>query len=228
MGKVKLVIGLLLSVSSAWAATVTDDFNRVAAMNSTGATIGSDWHSSRTTGQWGITNQQVVANMTEANSVLYNSALETVSGGGTLFTLSLDVTTVAASAWGGIVFNYQNPTNFYWLRYKGNANNYSLVRMVNGATANIVNSTIGGTFALDTAYTLTVASSNAYEFAYEIKETVGGTVLKSGTAIDSVSSFTGGYAGILETTTGYGPHTFDNFSLNVYRTPKLSLIVLTN
>jgi hypothetical protein len=219
MKKTAVIIGVALSISSAWATLVTDDFNRTAAMNSTGQTIGTDWHSSRTTGQWGITNQQVVANMTEADSVLYNSSLETISGGGTNFTASLDVKALVNNAWAGLVFNYQNPTNFYYFRYKSGASNYAIARVVDGVAGNLVNLTITGTFATNTDYSVSVASSNAYEFAYEIKETVGGSVLVSGTATDSVSSFTGGYAGILQTTTGAGRHTFDNFSLEVIPEP---------
>ena len=193
---------------------VTDDFNRPdGGMNSTGATVGPDWHSSRTTGQWGIVDQRVVANMVEANSVLYNSVLETISGNGTNFTASLDVKAFGAY-WAGLAFNYQNPTNFYYFRYKGAASDYQMYRMEDGASVKLFGVTISGVFATNTDYTLTVASSNAYEFAYEIKET-GGAVLASGTTTDSASLFTGGYAGILQTSTGADRNSFDNFSVTV-------------
>ena len=219
MKKIAVVISVALNVSFAGAALITDDFNRAnTALTSTGAMVGSNWHSSRTTGGWGITDQKAVASMTEANSVLYNSSLETISGNGTSFTLSLDVTAFGPY-WAGIAFNYQDPENFYWLRYKGDANNFSLVRFIDGTSQSIVNSTITGTFAADTAYTLTVSSSSAYKFVYEIKEAVGGAVQVSGTATDSDSAFTGGYAGIYQSTTGPGRNTFDNFSLNVIPEP---------
>ena len=219
MKKFISIISLLLGASSAWATIITDDFNRAdTGLNSSGATVGADWHSSRTTGGWGITDQKVVASMTEANTVLYNDTLETVSGGGTFFSLSLDVT-ASGVYWAGVVFNYQDADNFYWLRYKGTASNYSLVRFIGGSAKNVIATTITGTFATNTAYTLTVASSNAYEFTYEIKETVGGSVMVSGTETDSESAFTGGYAGILQSTTGPGRNTFDNFSLEVIPEP---------
>ncbi len=196
---------------------IKDDFTRP----DTGLNAGNDfvdpgWKNSKVgSSQWGVENQRVVANLAsvDANTVLYNALLETVSGNGTNFTASLDVN-IAGSYWAGMAFHYQNPTNFYYLRYKGDATNYQMYRMVDGISSTLLNLTLpGGTFASGTDYTLTVISSNAYEFAYEIKETGSGTVMASGSVTDSLSSFSGGYAGILQTSVGLGCATYDNFSL---------------
>jgi hypothetical protein len=210
-----LILGVT-GLSSAWCAQVTDDFNREDTfLDETGESLGTKWHSSRASAGWGIENGQVSVKSSEPNSVLYNSSQKTMSGSGSSFTVSLDVTARTSPVWAGIVLHYQDADNYYCFRYKAEANNYALARMVDGDLVNLVNLTLEtGAFAVGKSYTLTVKSSDPYQFEYEIRET-GESILATGVATDGNSSFTGGYAGILETTIGPNRNTFDNFSLEV-------------
>jgi hypothetical protein len=225
MKKSIAIISILLGASTVWAALITDNFNRDnVALTTDGSQIGANWVSSKAVAQWGISGNRLISENPASpagHAVLYNTGVSTVSGNGTNFTVSLDVMALSGTTdpWAGIVFNYQDANNFYWFRLKGNANNYSLVRFVDGSVQNIVATTAGSNFAFDTDYTLKVYSSAAYTFDYEIKETLSGTVLVSGTATDADSNFTGGYAGVLQSTTGADRNSFDNFSVEVIPEP---------
>jgi len=217
--KFLVIISVLLNAMLLQAASIPDDFNRAdRAANGNGALIGANWVSSR--GGWGIEDGRLIQNMssTQGNAVLYNTALETISGNGTNFTVSLDVMALGLNAWAGMAFNFQDADNFYWFRYKGGASDWSLSRFVGGNSTHIASGRIDGTFSFNTDYTLKVNSSAAYTFSYEIKEAVTGLVLVSGTATDAKSSFTGGYAGVLQSTVGI-KNSFDNFSVEVIPEP---------
>lgn len=204
---------------------LADNFNRASSgMNSSGITVAPDWFSSRTTGQWGITNRQVVANMVEGNSVLYNDSFETSSGSGTGFTVNLDVTALTENSWAGVVFNYQDAGNFYFLRYKSDAANYVLARMNNGTIENLISSTLdSGVFSTDIGYTLTVSSEEAGHFSYRIKEPAGAVLVEGTVADGSASPLTGGYAGLLQSSLGPNRHSFNNFSIETGSTPSITL-----
>jgi len=214
MKKQIAIISLLLGASTVWAELVTDDFNRAdQGLTSDGSQIGANWENSSTLSKWGISHDRLISEAVGAGTqpVLYNTALSTVSGNGAKFTVSLDVMALSQNVWAGIAFNYQDENNFYWFRLKGGVNNWSLARFVDGAGEHMASGSITGDFAFDTDYTLTVSSSEAFTFDYEIKETATGEVLVTGNATDANSSFTGGYAGVLQSTTGPNRNSFDNF-----------------
>jgi hypothetical protein len=220
MKKLAVLYSVALHAASAWATVITDDFNRAdVEITSRGPLIGPDWV--RGNGGWGISNERLIQNMssTQANSVLYNAALETISGGGANFTVSLDVMALGVDAWAGIAFNYQDVDHFYYFRFKGDAGHWALSRYASGKATPIASGTMAGTFALDTDYTLKVSSSEPFTFDYEIKETATGEVLVSGTAADSHASFTGGYAGVLQSNMGPNRNSFDNFRVEVISEP---------
>jgi hypothetical protein len=213
---------ILLGASTVWAAQFTDDFNREGvALTTGGSQIGENWVSSKAVAQWGISDQRLISEAVGQGTqpVLYNTAVSTVSGDGAKFTVSLDVMALSGDARAGIAFNYQDENNFYWFRLKGGSHNWSLVRFVDGAVEHMASGSITGEFAFDMDYTITVSSPEAYTFDYEIKETATGEVLVSGTATDSHASFTGGYAGVLQSTTGPNRNSFDNFSVEVIPEP---------
>lgn len=214
MKKALLVVALLLYVSAAsWAATVADDFNRPdVSLTVNTALIGADWiNGAGAEDQWGIASGQLV-NSATAPGVLVNTAATMSSGNGEAFTFSVDLTPVQASRWMGVVFNYQDVDNYYYLRFKTGANSCYVYKKVAGGA---LTSLTGGTFvasenfALDTAYTITVSSTNSCEFDVGIS---GGTLTASGTAVDGVQSLASGYAGLMIEANGVGAK-YDNFLL---------------
>jgi hypothetical protein len=219
MNKTKAIVAACIFGAAVRAATVTDDFNRDGrGMHSSGATVGSGWQSSQPLGQWGIENQRLVVNLkTDGdNTVLYNTGTE-LNG---CFTVQADVKSLAANTWAGLAFHVQDAKNFYYFRYKSGAVNYALVRMIDGKSVILANLKLPGCiFEIETDYTLTVRSSVAGSFDYEVKETGTGAVLASGTAEDSFVPLAGGYAGVLQTTQGPNRNSFDNFVLEVTPAP---------
>ena len=210
----------LVALSVRAGVAITDHFNRAdRSLTPDGALIGANWVS--TGGLWGLKDQRLIqdtsSSTADGNSVLYNTAVSTVSGD--RFTVSLDVMALdkGINTWAGIVFNCLDVHNFYYFRYKANAGNYSLSRRVDSKISHMVNRSISGEFATNTDYTLTVSSSKAYTFDYEIRETLSGTVLVSGTITDANATWTSGYAGILQASRGSMINSFDNFSLMVSR-----------
>lgn len=227
MKKMMVIIAMVLCVSSVWAALINDNFNRTDTSYSTsGTTIGANWVNSMGTDTWKVSNSNLFVNSVSSptHAILYNNALSTVSGGGTNFTLKADVSAGVANGWAGITFNYQNPTNYYQLRIKGNSSAYQLISVVNGANGTVmVNKTDATTtFAVGTLYSLTVTSSDAYNFGFTITEVGSSTVLNlTTTAVDPNSLFAGGYAGLYTPTSNAADPDakFDNFSLQVIPEP---------
>ncbi|MEI8207279.1 MAG: hypothetical protein WCG03_10410, partial [Kiritimatiellales bacterium] len=130
----------------------------------------------------------------------------------------------------GVVFNYQNASNYYTLRFKTGAAGYQLLGVSNNALIIVKsgNST-GGNFAADTLYTVTVASDAVYDFDYSIKSVDGlTTFVPLTTSVATNSFFTGGYAGLyLGSLPSPAPDAkFDNFSLTVIRPATLGLVVI--
>lgn len=194
-----------------------DNFNRVnTSMSNDGSVIGEYWRNSRTDAKWGIAGGQVVAASGAAAAVLYNTLLETTSGNGAGFVLSADIKGLVSNAWSGVAFNFQDPQNYYYLRIKIGAPSYQMIRVVEGVETRLgaAGNLPSGVFSTNAAYTLTVSSSNTYEFSFAITDAKTGTLMASGSRIDDASSFNGGYAG-LHYFNSTDKARFDNFSLKV-------------
>jgi hypothetical protein len=194
-----------------------DDFNRVnTSMSTDGSVIGEYWRNSRTDAKWGIAGGQIVAGAGTTAAVLYNTLLETTSGNGAGFVLSADIKGLVSNAWSGVSFNFQDPQNYYYLRIKTGAPSYQMIRVVSGLETRMgaAGNLSSGIFSTNTAYTLTVSSSNAYEFSFAITDAKTGTLMASGSRIDDASSFSGGYAG-LHYFNSTDKARFDNFSLKI-------------
>ncbi len=206
-----------LAVETVPGTLVTDDFNRSPVdYTSDGSLIRSDWVASG--GSWALTNSALYysAAASGGNDVLYSMAGETVSDGDGLgFTVRADVKARGASTWGGIVFNYQNPTNYYMLRIKGDFPTYQLLRNVDGSINTIISKSDAlEAFAVGSYYTLTVTSTNAYEFDCTITRKGKSEQLNPFShGVDGTQAFTGGRAGFFCTTAGTPSFEYDNFLL---------------
>ena len=232
MKKSIAVVVALMGVFSVWAdlvvtpVSVTDDFSRTAGYNSGGA-MGAPgiWTNGYTSGsaQWGIVDGEASANLgTGAVGLLVNKALETVSGNGSNFVLSASVKASTTDTWAGVMFNYTDENNYYYFRYKSGTGSWQVQAVKGGVSDRLgVASTAPMTFENNTFYTLTVSSTNLYEFNLSIKETVSGTVLVSDSRIGEVASeqLSGGYGGLYQSSTGNDRVRFDNFSLQVIPEP---------
>ena len=218
MKKSMLTISMLCAASAAWAVLVTDDFNRPDQDYTNDCSlIGVGWDQEVTENKWSINGGKVYANPSVRPAVMYNTGLETASGGGNSFTFSMEETPRLDTLWSGVVFSYQNPSNFYILRFKTAADDYQLLSSVDGSLGILNAGHASENFLNGGAYTLTVTSDAAYDFDFSI--TQGSTVLASGNGVDGDSNFTGGYAGTYVDKTGGAPAKYDNFSLEVIPEP---------
>lgn len=228
-----ILAGILCCGSVVRAATITDDFNRADTVFSTdGSQIGASWvNGAGTTNVWAIGSSNLMLQVygtetpatTAGPSILYNDSLQTTSGGGMSFTLSADLQPVS-NRWVGLVFNYQNPSNYYEFRVAGDSSKYQFVAVNDGVASAKINRTDAVVpFTSDTFYTLTVSSDAAYEYRFSITEAGSAVALNpTTTGSDSSESFTGGYAGLYQAG-GWtvDPLTlYDNFYLSTYITPK--------
>ena len=224
MKKMIYIACLLLGVSSAWAGTVTDDFNREATgmdRSSDPSVVGHNWRNGDLDHSfWGITNNAVDGMLASWDHVLYNDALQTISGDGANFTVSLDVKGNAGGVWvGGVAFNVQDGDNWYGLRFKTGFGYLQFTKTVNGGAS--VTTLVGDlpNFAADTYYTITVSSSVAGTFNVDIREKGSATAIWTGTKTDHWSPetpLTGGYGGIYVAQAGLNfpaLQSFDNFEL---------------
>lgn len=198
-----LMVGLVCGMAQA--ATYVDDFNRA------DGSLGANWTIAG--GDYAITNGQVACS-SSGNVVAYWNKGQTLNSGTNGFAISTMVSLSAASnsAWTGLTFNYQNPTNFYQLRYSG-LGEVQMLRFVNGANVAFYNPA-GTEFAHvpNRPYLLEVSSMTPYIFRASIKDTVTGAVVWSTAATtDGTSSFTDGYGGYYSSSLGLV--LFDDFAL---------------
>ena len=216
MKKSILFIGLLLGVSAARGALITDDFNRGDTDYATpGVSIGGTWANGIGSDLWSVTNGTVNMDVTSGSAALINNGLTTISGGGTNFTLSADIARVPSGTMPGLVFNFQDDNNYYLLRLL--SDKYQVFAVYDGTIESVLSVTEGA-FADNTFYTVTITSSDAYNYSFTITEQGSSTVLNSTTSwTDPNSRFTGGYAGFYGAgNTAVLPEgSFDNFSLEV-------------
>jgi len=74
-----VIVSVLSNAALLQAASFTDDFNRAdQGLTGSGSLIGVTWVSSG--GQWGISNQRLISEGAGTQPVLYNTAVNTVSG----------------------------------------------------------------------------------------------------------------------------------------------------
>jgi hypothetical protein len=212
----------LLNVDALPGTLVTDDFNRAdVAYTTDGSQIRSDWVA--TGGNWGILNQVLsYTNAVSVNQVLYNTAGETISNtNGYSFTVQADVSPKRAAAWGGIIFNYQDPDNYYEARIKGADDSYQIIRYADGATSTILSkSDADVTFNVGSFYTLKVTSTNTYDFEFTITRKGETTIVNPfTTGTDTLETFSGGRAGLFVSSSGNPSFQYDNFILQQISPP---------
>lgn len=217
MRKSILTICVICAVSAVHAATIEDDFNRadMAAPSSDTSLIGANWKQSATSvDEWQVSGNYLHSHAVTTLALLYNDALETVSGNGTNFVLNTHVASKSLGSWVGLAFNYQDDDNFYVVRFKSGSNSYQLLRWVGGAVGVIQSSTAPQNFEEDAFYKITVTSDTEYTFSFSITKDAGATTLGSGFQTDANHSHTGGYAALYVGNGGYAAG-HDNFSLSV-------------
>ncbi len=215
------VLGMLCAASAAWATLVVDDFNRAnTPVSSDTSLIGANWkQTAGSTDEWIISGNYLHSHALASPGILYNDALQTVSGSGSNFTLSLDVASKTSGAWAGVVFNYQDGNNYYMARFKSDASGFQMIKVVNGNLGVMQYGTTAANFSEDVFYTMTIESDAPYVFDITITEAGETDVFGSGTQrTDTGSNFTGGYGGTYANSAGYSAG-FDNFSLQVVPEP---------
>ncbi len=232
-----LIIVFLVAMSAARAAEMTDDFNRDnTAQTANTVNIGGtgwvqDGDGTSTGSDWFINGNELRGRNRQANAFLRNTALETISGGGTNFTLSVDVSPLASNVWIGTVFNYTSTNNYYVLRIKGDATNWQLLGVDGGVQSTLVSGTISsGKFAQDTFYNMRITSDTAGSFNFAITAQGSSTVLNSVTNYtDATNPLQGGNAGMFFSLATLGQNAeYDNFSLMVNSAKSLRLFLITS
>ncbi|MGE4489586.1 MAG: hypothetical protein AB7E95_08590 [Kiritimatiellales bacterium] len=206
------------------ATSITDDFERTAAASADG-TLGTTgaWTNEFADSTWGTTSGVVIGNLAANHRALVNKALQI----GTGFTLKADVQVNYVNGWAGISFNYQDSNNYYAFRFKSNTGLYTVSKIVNGAAPiNIESETNVGTFSSSSAYTLTVTTENGIDYTFDILDSTTQTSVLASTLTMSDTTFSGGYAGLFQTTSGPSRAKFDNFSLVIPEPASLSLMVI--
>ncbi|MCF7816426.1 MAG: hypothetical protein K9M54_00960 [Kiritimatiellales bacterium] len=198
-----LTMGLVYG--TAQATTYVDNFNRA------DGSLGANWTIAG--GDYAITNEQVAVS-TSGNVVAYWNKGQTLNSGTNGFAISTTVSLNADvnSAWTGLAFNYQNPSNYYEFRYSGTGE-VQVLRFVDGSAAAFYNPA-GTEFAHvpNRPYRLEVSSISNYTFRATIKDTVtGALVWEVPAATDGTSSFTDGYGGYYSSS--LGKVLFDDFEL---------------
>ena len=195
-----------------------DDFNRPdVAVTSDTSLLGRTWtNGAGAANEWTIVSGIMHSHPLTRPGILYSTELETIGGNGTKFTLNVDVASKNPGLWSGVVFNYQNENNYYYIRFQEGSSRYQMVAMAGGTESIIVDETDASTtFAEDLFYTINVASDGNYKFNFTITEVGSSTVLNPTTvAVDSSESLADGYAGLLAPHVGYSSK-FDNFALRL-------------
>ncbi len=226
-------------VGKLWASTVTfsDSFNRATTAAATASTnpnpIGNGWVISPVSNSstWQITASPVAGggnvldainggDASQLNPILMvNPGAETPATGG--FAMSIDFATPNAMNQGyypGLVFNYQNAENYYYVRVlTGSGGTIQMFDVVNGAAENYLSNpstALSSALADNTFYNLTATSTAPYNFTFSVS-TLGSspTTLISASATDSGATFTGGEGGVIQQGPGGGTNDyFSNFS----------------
>jgi len=217
-------------VWQAQASLFTDNFNRTAVAGTTnGADIGSGYVISSTTataGKFALNGTQLTGGggAGSAHIVLSYQGLVASNTAGSSFQASIDVTPSSYSVGllNGLVFNFQNATNYYYARISAGASlgagNLSFGQFVDSTAPAAFSGTVSSlNIVTGTVYTLTISSDTAGTFDYTL---IGGTLNLSGTFSDTVGGvdFSNGYVGAYAALSNGNPK-FDNFSVTVIPEP---------
>jgi hypothetical protein len=206
------------------ATSITDDFERTAVASADG-TLGTTgaWTNEYADSTWGISSGVVIGNLAANHRTLVNRALQI----GTSFTLKADVRINYSTGWAGIAFNYQDKDNYYIFRFKSDTGLYTVSKIVGGAgPVNIKSVTDSDTFSSASTYTLTVTTSNGIDYTLDILDSTTQTSVLDSVMTMTDTTFTGGYAGLFQTTSGANRAKFDNFSLVIPEPASLSLVII--
>lgn len=228
MKKSMITISLLCAASAAWATLVVDDFERTVLATTDATAFNANlpgyatWMQD-TAKEWQISGGYMHSHVAAAPGLLYENSLQTTSGGGDSFTVSMDISVKQNAVWGaGVLFNYQDESNYYMLRIKSDTTQYQVLKCVGGGLSGISGATTdnisGSNFGRDLWYTVTITSDTAYKFDYTITPKGSSTVLASGTKTDAGAHFAGGHAGLYTGAPGWSAG-HDNFSLEVIPEP---------
>ncbi|MEA2068082.1 MAG: BNR repeat-containing protein [Verrucomicrobiota bacterium] len=220
MKRTLLIIILLCVVSVVRAATIPDDFNRAdTTLSSDTSLIGANWaQAAGSANRWRIGGNTIHAQTAAAPGILFNTAWPTENGDGDSFTVSLDVAGQSVSVWSGVAFNYNNPSNYYTVRFKTGYDDYQILgKRSDGSWQTIASGDATSVFTVGTFYTIEVSSDTAYTYGFTITETGSGTlVAQNPSVVDNESLCTGGYAGLSLDSASPSVEfaQFDNFSLS--------------
>lgn len=181
-----------------------DDFSRDDTFYSADArAIGTRWRNSIPfAAKWGIRNGSVGVLTAGHNTVLYTKSLNTISGGGCEFSVEADIAAQFDNAWSGVAFHVQDSDNYYMLRFKSGFSNWHLFKVINRETCKIKSGEIFGVFLKDRTYAVHVSSSEPFKFNLRITDEDSGKVLAEDSAEDATHSFSGGYAGLYQGSSG--------------------------
>lgn len=212
-----LLVLMSVGLCSANAATTTfgavsDDFDRDKTFPEDSGTepnpIGTQY--TVASGTWEISRYLLQAT---DGGVMYENTLQTKNTGGFSFTLQAD--NLFSGTVQGLVFNLQDASNYYVLRYTRNPQTtlatIEFLVVVNGVARKLDSST--GLDLVSTAYyTMTVSSSptQANTFTFSISDIGSPTPIYTNTVTDA--TFTDGYSGFFRVG---GTARWDNYSLTV-------------
>jgi hypothetical protein len=216
MKKGIVIAGLVCGISSVWAGSVSDDFNREdTGYTTSGKSIGEGWNVSASSAKWKLNNSNLVMKPIVNPAVLYNESLKIAKDEGSGF--SVKATVSDAAGWVGIVFNYQDASNYYYLRIKTGESTYHFNARINGVDKMLSGGKASTVFTAEQKYTLTVSSTSPYSFSYTITEAGSADALNSNQlVVDKDKQFAAGYAGLYCATGGKDPSAvFDDFQLDL-------------
>ena len=210
MNKEIIIVCLFCFFCSVRADSVRADFNQSNTQYSVdGAAVGSGWENSDRFNKWKRVDGNLAVKLLSNPAVLYNTTEKIEKA----FSVSADVCAIAG--WAGIVFNYQDPENFYYLRIKTGASTYHLNARINGVDKMLSSGNASTVFTAEQKYTLTVSSDAPCSFSYTITEAGSPAVLNSNiVAVDLEKRFSGGFVGLYCPSGSKDPDAlFDNFRL---------------
>ncbi len=209
---------ILGSAFFAQATTITDDFSTA------GDPLPGNWFQYSSTGTNFVSNGSY-ASIKQAkgdpNAVAWNTGLETISGGGTNFDLSVDVSVHSGGRLTGVAFNVQNATNYYFVGIVIGGSAYRFYEVVDGTGTQLFagNASVVFSDRNKTNYTINVTSDTEGSYDFFITEKGQSTVLNSITNYTvSGTALSGGYAG-LYTHGNSSEFRYDNFSLETIPEP---------
>lgn len=216
-----LFTSLLLSISAVYADSFLDDFGRGETFySSMGGTIGDGWVNAADSNQWKISGDRLFLEARRSPAILFCNQVKTISGAGQQFSVSAEVSIGISNGWAGIVFNYQDSSNFYCLRFKAGSRSYQLLAKIKGKWVILQSANDALTlFKVNTGYLLSVSSEDACEFYFTITGVDESLILNPVcNAVDSYSHFMEGYAGCYSQIADQATNpdvVFDNFKVEV-------------